>query len=77
MIKHAIVAIEALVTYRSDDLARAKDAFKHCGPPQMLQQHAASGRTRQEVLDEYQQREDTINAAIAWVRQMAERAPPC
>ncbi len=59
--------LRALQGYRGDDLARAKAAFRRMTPAQMLEEHGESGKTRQQVLDDYQLHDDEAKAAIAWV----------
>ena len=53
---------------KGDDSYRARVAFRHCTPEQMQEQHGASGRTRAQVLAEYEASDARIDAAIAWVQ---------
>jgi uncharacterized protein (DUF433 family) len=39
---------------------------------QMREQHGQSGRTRQEILDDYVAEADNIEAAIDWVNHFVE-----
>jgi hypothetical protein len=60
--------IEILQAAKSDDLWRAKHAFQSLTPAQMDEQWGASGLTRKQALERYQQREDEINDLIEAVR---------
>lgn len=57
--------LAALRQYRGDDLERAKAAFRGCSPEQMQEVWSGNGETRQEVLDEYQNHVDIVDAAVA------------
>lgn len=59
--------LDALHVAKGDDLERARRAFRGCTPEQMRREHGASGRTRQQILDEYQAHRDRIAVAEAWV----------
>jgi hypothetical protein len=48
--------------HRGDDLYRAKAAFRGLSPEQMQEQYGASGQTRQQILDDYQRRDDELLA---------------
>jgi hypothetical protein len=48
------LALSALESKRGDDLFRARNAFKNMTPKQMQEQHGESGRTRAEILAEYE-----------------------
>ena len=48
----------AMGAYRGDDLYRARFAFERLTPAEMQQQHGQSGKTRQQILDEYQQQDN-------------------
>lgn len=65
---HAETALKALNNYLSDDLQRARAAFRNCTPEQMGEQYGLSGKTRQEILNDYQAHQDRVDAAIAWVK---------
>jgi hypothetical protein len=52
---------------RGDDLQRAQRAFAGMGYKEMQEQYGQSGRTRQQLVDGYQQAEDELDAAIEWV----------
>lgn len=64
---HKRLAVQALSNMKGDDTIRARMAFRHCTPQQMEEQHGASGRTRAQVLAEYEASDARINAAITWV----------
>ena len=66
--KHRELAVKALKQMKGDDLFRAKSAFKGCTEKQMEEQYGNSGRTRKEIISEYEQCESDINEAISWVK---------
>lgn len=51
----------------SDNLYRAKAAFKHCTPEQLGQRYGQSDDTRAEIIAGYQESLDDANQAIEWV----------
>jgi inosine-uridine nucleoside N-ribohydrolase len=57
-----------------DDAARARNAFRGMSQNQMEQMHGDSGMSRRSVLEEYERRDREIEAAIAWVRSVAEES---
>lgn len=59
----------ALEQYRGDDYERAKHAFRNCTLEQMNQEYEASGKTRKEILDGYEQVNKAVDIAMEWVRQ--------
>lgn len=65
---HKKLAIKALGYMMGDDLARARAAFRHYTPEQMQIQHGDSGKTRAEILAEYEAHEAKVKAAIDWVK---------
>lgn len=69
MNEHQKLAIQALGNMRGDDLCRARNAFKGCTPEQMGEQYGQSGKTRREILAEYEEHEERVNAAIQWVKE--------
>jgi hypothetical protein len=70
MNKHAETAIKALSMYLGDDFQRAQAAFKRFTPEQMQDQHGESGKTRQQILDDYKAHQDQVTAAITWVKSV-------
>jgi hypothetical protein len=65
---HKDLAIRALQAAKGDDLLRARHAFKGFTPEQMEEQHGQSGKTRREILNEYQAHADKHDSAIAWLK---------
>jgi hypothetical protein len=61
-------ALRALENLRGDDLYRARAAFRNCTPDEMQQQYGQSGKTRAQIIGEYEAHEAEVNAAIAWVK---------
>lgn len=61
-------AIHALGCQRGDNLYRARAAFNRMTPEEMQKQHGQSGKTRAQILAEYEQFDAEIDAAIAWIR---------
>lgn len=68
MNQHKNLAIRALSQMRSDDLERAKAAFRNCTQDQMQEQYGQSGKTLTEIIAEYEAHSAKVDAAIAWVR---------
>lgn len=62
------LVLQGLQYLRGDNLERAKMAFRGLNPQQMQEQHGESGKTRQQLLDEYQRHEDEVTTAIWEVR---------
>ncbi len=65
-IKQTILA--ALQQARGDDTARAKQCFRFCSPAQMQEEFGMSGKTRAEVLAEYEASDREIDTAIEWTK---------
>lgn len=61
--------IELLENQRGDNLIRARHAFSSCTPEQMQEEYGQSGKTRQQILDDYEAYDAQITAAINWVNQ--------
>ena len=70
MNKYRELTIQALENMRGDDLERAKRAFRNCSPEQMNQEYGESGRTRNEIINAYYEKETKINEAIEWVKKV-------
>lgn len=59
------LAIRALSNMMGDDSALAiRAAFRNCTPEQMQQEYGESGKTRAQILADY----DRIEKAILWVK---------
>lgn len=56
--------LRALSQYRGDDLERAQRAF---GTTNLDEQYGQSGRTRRQILAEYQEHADECARARKWV----------
>lgn len=67
MNQHKQLAIQALGQMKGDDLYRARAAFRGLTPAQMHEQHGQSGKTRAQILDEYEAYNAKVDAAIRWV----------
>lgn len=65
---HKKLAIQALENMRGDDIHRARAAFRSLTPAQMQEQHGQSGKTRAQILKEYEDHDAKVSAAIAWVK---------
>jgi len=65
---HQQLAIQALQNMKGDDTYRARSAFRHMTLDQMDEQHGMSGKTRAQILAEYEASDAKIDTAIAWVR---------
>jgi hypothetical protein len=74
MSEHKKLAIQALHNMRGDDLYRARAAFQNCTPEQMHGQWGMSGKTRAEILAEYETYDAKVTAAIAWIESIQEPA---
>jgi uncharacterized protein (DUF433 family) len=60
--------MQVLEKSRGDDLARARLAFSGMTPTQMQEQYGCSGKTRAQILADYEMRNKQVDEAIAWVR---------
>jgi len=67
---HQTLIIQALDNMRGDDSARARRAFYGMTRTQMNEQHGQSGKTRGQILSEYEAHDAKIDAAIVWVRSV-------
>lgn len=68
MNEHKKLAIKALEEMRGDDLIRARMQFRGETPQRMNEQYGFSGRTRAQILAEYEAHDAAVTAAIAWVK---------
>lgn len=63
------LAIQALQNMKGDDTYRARAAFRGLSFEQMQkEQYGESGKTRAQILAEYEAHDAKIDAAISWVR---------
>jgi len=65
---HKELAIQALQMMKGDDLYRARSAFRNMTPEQMKEDHGFSGKSRAQILADYEAHEARVDAAINWVR---------
>lgn len=65
---HKELAIKALESMKGDDLLRARAAFRGCTESEMGYEYGMSGKTRRQILAEYEEHAAQVDAAIAWVR---------
>jgi len=68
MNEHQKTAIQALDQMRGDDTYRAKSAFRHFTPQQMQEEHGNSGKTRAQVIADYESHDKKCDEAIEWVK---------
>ncbi len=68
MNQHMTLAIQALNQLKGDDTIRAKNAFSRLSDEQMGEQHGQSGKTRAQILAEYEAHDAKVDAAIEWVK---------
>lgn len=60
----------ALENAMGDDLYRAQRAFRGLTSEQMNQQYGESGKTRNEILAEYEAHRDRVQDAMDWVNRL-------
>lgn len=60
--------LKALDQMRGDDLYRARSEFAEFTPAQMNEQHGQSGKTRAQILEEYEAHDAKVQAAMDWIR---------
>lgn len=63
-------AIRAIENSRGDDLARARMTFAGCDEAVLDKQYGQSGKTRREILKEYEAHEEEVEAALAWLKSV-------
>ena len=68
---HAELAVRALMTMKGDDTARARAAFRGMSADQMQKLYGESGKTRAQILSDYEAHDALIDAAIGWVQSVA------
>lgn len=64
------LAIQAVEQMRGDDLYRARMAFRGLTSKQMDEQFGQSGKTRRQILSEYELYDAKCNAAIGWLKTL-------
>jgi hypothetical protein len=64
------IAIMAVASQKSDDAYRAQMAFSKYTKEQMQEEHGQSGRSRQQILDEYLNHNVKMDKVIAWLRSI-------
>jgi len=64
------LVLQGLSRLRGDDYERASHAFRAFTPTQMQEQHGQSGKTRQQILDDYRNYAKAVEAAIAEVKSL-------
>lgn len=62
------IVLSALNSYKGDDVYRARAAFKGFSIIQMGAQHGESGKSRQEILDEYESHAAEVNYVIDFIK---------
>jgi len=62
--------LDALSAYRGDDLYRAKANFKFLSDEEMDSMYGQSGKTRRQLLAEYEAFNQRITDAIAFVEEL-------
>jgi adenylosuccinate synthase len=70
MNKYQQLAIRALEYMKGDNYPRAKAVFRNYTPEQMQKQYGQSGSTCAQILEEYKQYEEEVDAAIKWVKSI-------
>jgi hypothetical protein len=62
--------LQALSSHRGDDLYRAISAFRNCTPTEMHQEYGQSGKTRHQIITEYQAHEDACTEAENYLKAL-------
>ncbi len=65
------LTLRTLHNARSDDTYRAKAAFRGLSAKEMTENYGQSGKTRQQIIDEYETSDRQYDAAIAWVESQS------
>ena len=63
-------AIERQLGDAQDNLYRAQAAFRYMTPEEMSKQHGQSGRTRADILREYEEWEYDCKSALAYFNDL-------
>jgi hypothetical protein len=66
----SFLRINLLRTHCESDLARAKAAFKGLSPSQMAQPYGDSGKTRAEILAEYEAEAKKVREVRAFINAL-------
>ena len=59
----------ALRQHEGDDLERAKNAFRHCTQAQMQEEYGQSGKTRAQIVAEYEAHRAEVTTALSWLEK--------
>lgn len=63
------IALNALINHCGDDYERATRVFASFSPEQMQELYGHSGKTRQQIVDEYAEHRANVNAAIREIEE--------
>lgn len=66
------MTLKALDQLKGDDAERARWAFRGCSEEEMQLMHGGSGKTRRQILDEYEEHERAVRSAIDWVNRQPD-----
>lgn len=66
---HKELALKALYQMLGDDTVRARNAFRNCTPDQMKEKYGQSGKTREQIIAQYEAHDAKVNAAIEWLNE--------
>ena len=61
--------VRMLEQSKGDDLYRARHAFRHFTLEQLHEEHGQSGKTRLQILKEYEANNDRVDRLIAAVKE--------
>jgi hypothetical protein len=70
---YQLIAVQALQNMRGDDTARARAAFRGMTDAEMQEPYGQSGKTRSQVLADYETSDARIDAAIAWIKAIPSK----
>ena len=68
--KYKALTIRAVQNAKGDDLYRARAAFKGLSEKQINEEYGESGKTRNEIIAEYEAHESQHDAAIGWIKSI-------
>jgi hypothetical protein len=63
------IILQALINFRGDNACRARAAFRNCSEEEMNAEYGESGRTRREILNEYETHELLVDECIKEVNE--------